>query len=237
MNLNRNIDLSPGDSNEAESIWSTLLNYSYDHNLFDGKSNENNIRSTQSPKRQHSVEGVLELFEATPELSKRVTTFSSPKKQKLSKQPTHITKIGSITLPWPQYEIPHTIYMNKRYAVTKTCSLDSALFVFYHGYKIGSSEFRKLFQSDTTRAHTALRKLFMLVDSDGWNIARLQWLLSNRLLNKINDDGVFDVEDTLYENVLQFIRPMQMYNIKTECSCIMCPKRIRENKSIDISLS
>ncbi len=246
MDLNQNINLSPTDSKQADSIWSTSIDYPINRTEFYEESKENGNRYTQqsqdnifnvlSPKRQHSVSSVCELSKATPVLPKRVKTLSSPQTQKASTHPVHRAKVGSITLSWPQYKIPETIYMNKKYTVTNTCSLDAALFAFYYCYKTSSSEFQKLFDVETTSCHSALRKLFKLVDNDGWNIARLYWLLSNNLLKTINDDGVFDVEHTLYENVLQFVRPMQMYNIKSKCSCSVCPKRIRESKSIDISL-
>jgi hypothetical protein len=244
--LNQDIDRSPINVKQTESIRSTLVNYPLGRKVFDEESDGNNCHYTQqsesnifsalSPKRQHSISSVSELSKATSALSTQVKTLSSPKKRKLSKHAVHTTKIGSIPLPWPQFKIVDTIYMSKKYTVTNTCSLDSALFIFYHSYKTGGSTFQQLFEMNTTHYHTSLRKLFKLVESDGWNIARLHWLVSNNLLNEMNFDDEFDVRDTLFENVLQFVRPMQMYNIKSECSCMMCPKRIRENKSIDISL-
>jgi hypothetical protein len=231
---------------QAQSIWSTLPKYPPNNMAFDEKSDGNDNNCTQqsgdnlfdvlSPKRPRSVTSVSELPEAISTLSKSTKTLSSVKKQRLAKNSIHTTKIGSIILPWPQYKITNTVYMNKNYTVTNTCSLDAALFVFYHSYKTSSSAFQALVQSDTTKYHSALKKLIDFVDNAGWDTARLYWLVSNKLLNKKNNAGEFDVKDTIYENVLQFIRPMQMYNIISECSCTVCPKRIRQRKCIDISL-
>ncbi|CAF1169875.1 unnamed protein product [Rotaria sordida] len=157
-NLKENIDTS-SDLKQAESIWSTLLKYSDNRTLFDEKSDkvvnhysqqaetEDNIFNVLSPKRRHSSIS-NDSCKATPTLSKRVKTLSSVKSQNLSKHSVHTTKIGSISLPWPPYKIHDTVYMDKKYTTS-------------------SSEFRKLFEVDTTKCHIALRKLFKLIDTDG----------------------------------------------------------------------
>jgi hypothetical protein len=246
LNINNNSDSNTSNIEQTESIWSTLQNYPTNDTNIEKKSETNNrcIQQSQenvfnlfSPKRQYSVSNLNESSETNSAFPKRKKMLPSPKIENSLKRSAHVTKIGGISLSWPQYKISSCMYMKKRYTVTNTCSIDAALFVFYHCYKTGSSAFRQLFETDITPCHTALRKVFELVDSDGWDIARLHWLISHNLLNKMTRDGVFDIEDTIYENALQFVRPMQMYNIKSECSCVMCPKRFQLNKSIDISLS
>ena len=245
LNINNNDDLDAINIAPVETIWYSVEDNN-DINI-ENRCNEisnqyiqqsqENVFDTLSPKRKHSVSNFDVALETYSVLSKRKKPLTSPEKENCLKQSTHVIKIGKTSLSWPPFQIKNCMYMNKRYTVTNTCSIDAALFVFYHGYKTGSSAFRELFETNATSCHTALLKVFKLVDSHGWNTARLHWLISNNLLKKMNFDGIFDIEDTIYENALQFVRPMQMYKIKSECSCVMCPKKFQENKSIDISLS
>ena len=145
--------------------------------------------------------------------------------------------IGTLKLPWPRYGIRTGIYEGNIYSVTKTCPLDTGLFTMYHAYKAGTTKFRQLFESVDLPVYETIRRTFQLVDSDGWTSARLYWLLRHNLLTTTNEDGVFDIENTLHNIVFEFVKPMQEYQINSECSCVVCPKRRRQKTSVDISLS
>ena len=107
----------------------------------------------------------------------------------------------------------------------------------YHAYKAGTTKFRQLFESVDLPVYETIRRTFQLVDSDGWTSARLYWLLRHNLLTTTNEDGVFDIENTWHNIVFEFVKPMQEYQINSECSCVVCPKRRRQKTSVDISLS
>ncbi|CAF2404532.1 unnamed protein product [Rotaria sp. Silwood2] len=81
-NLNDNIDTSPSNLKQTESIWSILLNDSDNRTLFDEKSDkvvnrysqqfatEDNIFNVLSPKRLYSTSISNDSCKATPTFSK-----------------------------------------------------------------------------------------------------------------------------------------------------------------------
>jgi hypothetical protein len=147
------------------------------------------------------------------------------------------TTSNALTLSFPRYSIVNACFEGRLYSVTQTCSIDTGLYALYYVYKTASDIFRLLFDLNTTPCHINLRKTFQLVDSDGWDTARLHWLVSHKLLGQVNSDGMYDIKDTITANVFQFVEPLQMYMIKTECLCIACPKPVRFKKNHDISLT
>ncbi|CAF4095238.1 unnamed protein product [Rotaria sordida] len=104
----------------------------------------------------------------------KTSLLHSSKKQqsRFSKQP-FTTTLGSLNLTWPRYGIKNGIYEGQSFSITRTCPVDTGLFVLYHAYKAGSDGFRK---------------------------------------------------------------PMQEFDINSECTCVACPKRIRKHSSADITL-
>lgn len=151
-------------------------------------------------------------------------------------KPGQFTNIGTLQLAWPRYGIRNALYEGEIYSVTKTCPLDTGLFVLYYAHKAGTSEFRDLFASDTLEIYTTLRRTFQLVESDDWTTARLYWLTTHNLLGNNNDIRLHDIENTLTEIVFKFIRPIQEHPVKSKCSCDACPKQIRCKTSCDIGL-
>lgn len=82
----------------------------------------------------------------------------------------------------------------------------------------------------------SLRKTFELVDSEGWDEARLYWLMINGLLspkqfNYYNSYGSVD------GNALRFIKSyLQLYESRSICSQKDCPMRERKTTSTEIAL-
>jgi hypothetical protein len=82
----------------------------------------------------------------------------------------------------------------------------------------------------------SLRKTFALVESDGWDEARLFWLINQGLLSRqqSNDHNVFGSVD---RNALRFIKnPVQLYESKSVCSRQDCPTRERNTTNGDLAL-
>jgi hypothetical protein len=204
---------------------------------------------TFSPKRSRSASNATyrDSGRQVQQQHRRKRMKSSPPNSPDMKLFAHRTRqitttIGSLKLIWPRYGINDAIYMGQTFSVTNTCPLDTGLFALYHAYKAGTNNFRKLFENDTLNALTTLRQTFQCVESDGWTIARLDWLvrhdlLTNHLLTKTAKDGQYDIKDTLNAIVFRFVQPMQEYTITSKCSTNACPKQIRKNTSVDIALS
>ena len=148
-----------------------------------------------------------------------------------------LVAVGDLKLTWPRYGIRNAIHEGKIYSVTRTCPLDTGLFVFYYAYRAGSEKFRQLFEDNALNAFTVLRRTFQLVESDGWTVARLYWLLEHGILKDTNAAHEYDIENTLTEIVFRFVQPMQEYPIRSKCSCAACPKRVRQTNSVDITLT
>ena len=72
-----------------------------------------------------------------------------------------------------------------------------------------------IFRSDTLHAYTLLRYTFELIESDGWTIARLYWLMETNLLTTKTRDGQYDIKNTIDEVVFQFTKPMQTFSLKS----------------------
>ena len=168
---------------------------------------------------------------------KILPSASSPDKQEsiLNKR-LFIAVLGSLHLTWPKYGINNGIYAGQSFSVTRTCSVDTGLFVLYHAYRVGSDEFRNLFNNNEVNAFAVLRETFQYVESHDWTVARLHWLVQHRLLDAKMTDGRYDLQNTLSKIVFDFVKPMQEFDVSSECTCNVCPKRIRKHSSVDITL-
>ncbi|CAM4846542.1 unnamed protein product [Rotaria magnacalcarata] len=147
-----------------------------------------------------------------------------------------VTTVGSLNLTWPMYGIHNGTYEGQYFSITRTCSVDTGLFVLYHAYKAGSDSFRNLFKNDIRNVFIALRETFEYVESHGWTVARLHWLKRHQLLDTKTHDEKYDLLNTLNKIVFDYVKPMQEFDIKSECICTACPKRVRKYSSVDITL-
>ncbi len=197
-----------------------------------------------SPKRSHSPSAASTSSipqPPTPVQNIRKKTKQSPlnspnRQQIVIKKKGGLTDIGNLQLPWPRYGIRNALFEGKMYSVTRTCPLDTGLFVLYYAYKAGTSQFRDLFERDTLEIYATLRRTFQIVDSDDWTMARLYWLTKHNLLNHNVQGDVYDIENTLTAIVFNFVRTMQAHPIKSKCSCDACPKQIRSSTNFHITL-
>ena len=82
----------------------------------------------------------------------------------------------------------------------------------------------------------SLRKTLSLAESDGWDEARLYWLISNGIPNQqsYNDHNAYGSVDG---NFLRSINnPAQLHQHRSICSRLDCPTRERTIKSADIGI-
>ena len=224
LNLNTN-SMPPVSSHEIKELNSTTTTSSSDpQSKFDevcGKDiNENESAQTTS---QQSC--------PTYENNKQVIEFCLPNKW------STYTTIGNLKLKFPHFNIgPTFISSDRRYSASNTCSLDSSLFLLYYIYMSHSDEFRSLFDSDI-KVCDRLRKTFDLVESKGWDLARMYWITANSIYaNPKAGCAHIDLYGTADTNVFQYVREVQKYVIESTCTCKECPKFIRHSHSVDISL-
>lgn len=98
------------------------------------------------------------------------------------------------------------------------------------------SNIQNIISNSDKEPFLSLRKTFALVESDGWDEARLYWLTSHDLLthqqsNKHNVYGSIDA------NVLRFVKnPVQLYKNTSVCSRQDCQTRERTIINSDFAL-
>ncbi|CAF4099576.1 unnamed protein product, partial [Adineta steineri] len=178
-----------------------------------------------------SAQTILQQSHHTYENNKQVIEFRLPKNW-----PTHTT-VGNLKLQFPHFNIgPTFISSDRQYSASNTCSLDSSLFLLYYIYMSHSDEFRSLFDSDI-KVCDRLRKTFDLVESKGWDLARMYWITANSIYsNPKAGCAHIDLYGTADTNVFQYVREIQKHVIESTCTCSECPKPIRHSHSADISL-
>ena len=226
-------DLPIESFDSSDNIFSTLLAVT-----------EPRVPRTFSPKRSHppsdsncSVSKV-----ELPKRPRQKKVKSSPQRS-IDKQNFTLDKdyrtttIGNITLSWPPYGIKNATCAGENFSIYHTCPLDTGLFILYYAYKAGTDEFRNLIASDTLEAYTFLRHTFELIETNGWTVARLYWVIEKQLLKNKDSNGQYDLKDTMDTVVFQFIKSMQSFPFKSKCSCSACPRRMREYTSTHIMLT
>lgn len=189
-----------------------------------------------SPKR-NICSSTEDNSDNAPEKTQRFQRKKAKRKpSNISNKSYRTTLVGNLNLLWPRYGIKDCRYADELYCVTQTCSIDTALFALYHAYKAGTDKFRNLFESKILNAFVVLRETFQCVEKDGWDIGRLYWLVRHNLLTLKNFDNEYDMENTLTKAVFDMVRPMQEYDVRSVCTCTVCPKRTRQHSSFDITL-
>jgi hypothetical protein len=164
-----------------------------------------------------------------------------------------IASIGDISLPWPRFNIKSTLYNGIVYTITNTCAVDSVLFVYYFILKTASTSIKNLFSHGMDPKYYILNKTMELVDSDGWDIARLYWLTANNRLSVNTNTSCdtpsaadtitscdtsskyHDIFGTVNKNVYKYLRSMQNHVFSTECTTADCRKR-RKKRGDEIIL-
>ena len=146
------------------------------------------------------------------------------------------TMVGNVKLLFPRFNFGPVVFEKKRYSASNTCSLDSALFLLYYIYVTHSEEFRSLFDPNIMVCQQ-LQRTFDLVDKEGWDIARIYWISIHTAYPDPNRRTYhYDLYGTADTNVFQYVRELQRHVIKSACTSPDCPKSMRTNHSVDISM-
>ncbi|CAF2901918.1 unnamed protein product [Rotaria sp. Silwood2] len=145
--------------------------------------------------------------------------------------------IEQCPITWPTFGIKNKIFKGRRYSVTitNTCNIDSPLFAMYVMF-LTEPMINNIILNSNKEPFLSLRKTLLLVESDGWDEARLHWLTTHNLLTHRQT-----IEHNAYGSVdgnsLRFIKnPAQLYRTNYICSRQNCPTRERISTSADLSL-
>lgn len=166
-----------------------------------------------------------------------VKSNSSKKTNSAGKSISTSATIGDVTISWPRYGIDKITINGRSLSITNTCPLDTGLFIYYHAYMAGSDKFRNIFQKGFLDIYSSLTQTIKLVNEENWDHARAYWLSKHNLLPKTTPTGIYDLTNTLTAVVFQFLQPIQEYTIRSECSCVACPRKCRETTSVDLVLT
>jgi hypothetical protein len=146
------------------------------------------------------------------------------------------TMVGNVKLLFPRFNFGPVFFEKNRYSASNTCSLDSALFLLYYIYMTHSEEFRSLFDPNILVCQQ-LKRTFDLVNNEGWDVARIYWIsIHTNYPNPRKRAYHHDLYGTADTNVFQYVREIQRHAIKSACTSSDCPKSMRTNHSVDISM-
>ena len=86
-----------------------------------------------------------------------------------------------------------------------------------------------------TSSYSTLAETFRIVETDGWNIARLNWLLHFNLL-KPTDRQPISLFGSVDEQVFCFLKDEQRYSYTCTCSRPDCVERERVYTTTELDL-
>lgn len=163
------------------------------------------------------------------------------------------TIIDGYILRWPKFQIHNAIFEGKlftiavcsvvenilaikgqSYSIANTCNVDSGLFVLYYLYRTDVTFTQDILDAPGDSPCVLLRKTFDLVETEGWDIARIFWLLTN---NRIKKSGrkIKNIFGSLDENVFRTIKRQQRYSFTKVCSRPECKQKKRTTINTELS--
>jgi hypothetical protein len=129
----------------------------------------------------------------------------------------------------------YCLFSGQIYSVTNTCNIDSPLFVIY-AVLWTDSTIKNIILNSESEPFLSLRKTFELVESDGWDEARLYWLITHSLLGH-QQSNIHNAYGSVDGNTLRCIKnPIQLYKSKSVCARQDCSTRERTIISCDVAL-
>jgi hypothetical protein len=194
------------------------------------------IDSDQRQKNTHSLHVEVATLKRSSQLLPCLPGSSQPQ-----------VLIDSCVLRWPKFEIKSAVFesnarktmsdtiadfifiltvLDQSYSIVNTCNLDCGLFIFYYLYRMEITIEEAMSQAPQGSPYALLRRTFQYVQANGWDTARIFWLLSNRIL-KPTDRKIKNLFGSLDTNVFRFIKQTQRYSRKATCARANCPHRER----------
>ncbi|CAF4565775.1 unnamed protein product, partial [Rotaria socialis] len=156
---------------------------------------------------------------------KRTTDQSSNKPHaQFSSQPEVI--INGCTIRWPKFEVNNVTFEGRLYSLRLTCPLDAPLLALYFLYKTDNKVASEFDDAPASSPYSTLVKTFQLVEKDGWDTARIYWLLAFNIL-KQTDCKPKNLFGSLDERVFSFLKRQQQYSTTVTCSRLDCTDKER----------
>ncbi|CAF1491231.1 unnamed protein product [Adineta steineri] len=166
-----------------------------------------------------------ELIVTTNQLSKKPPNSSSSHAEVL---------IDGYTLRWPKFQIENFMFQDKKYTLFNTCPTDSALFALYFLYKTDLNISEEFKDAPETSPYSTLVKTFEIVEKEGWDAARISWLLTFDLLK--TSDRKKNLFGSVNEQVFCFVKYLQRYSIEIECTRPQCKRKTRIETTTELNI-
>ena len=113
--------------------------------------------------------------------------------------------------------------------------MDSALFSLYFIYKTDVAIAAELDYAPSTSAYSTLVQIFGIVDTEGWDAARISWALQFHILRS-TDKQPKSLFGSVDERVFRFIKDAQRHSKQITCERADCPRRQRNCTSTELDI-
>ncbi|CAF1135500.1 unnamed protein product [Adineta ricciae] len=142
--------------------------------------------------------------------------------------------IFGMKLRWPKFEIKNVPFEGRPYTLTLTCPIDTALFALYFMYQVDINMRDETDNTLPSSPYSTLLSTFRIVEKEGWDAARISWLLKFNLLK--TSDRTKSLFGSVDELVFCFLKNSQRHSTTITCTNPDCTKRKRVISSTEIGL-
>ncbi len=125
-------------------------------------------------------------------------------------------------------------FEGRSYTLTLTCPTDSALFALYFIYRTDINISEEMKNAPETSPYSRLVRTFRIVENEGWDAARISWLLTHRILK--TSDREKSLFDSVDEQVFSFSKCAQRHSRSIEYSRLLCKERKRNYTTTEIDI-
>ena len=126
-------------------------------------------------------------------------------------------------------------FQGRTYTLTLTCPTDSALFILYFIYRTDIDVADEFDTAPKTSPYSTLTNTFRLAEKEGWDAARISWLLTfNVLKTSERTKLLFGAVD---EQVFCFIKNEQRHSTTITCTNLDCTDKERNYSTTELTLS
>ncbi|CAF1408549.1 unnamed protein product [Rotaria magnacalcarata] len=165
----------------------------------------------------------------------KVTTHQLSKDLSIKIPSNSEITISGFTLKWPTFEVKNVMYTGQAYTLYNTCAIDSALFSLYFIYVTDETISSELKEAAESSPYATLTKTFNIVEKEGWDAARIYWLLKCNIL-KTTGRLTRDLFGSVDELVFSFLKSRQRHSNEIICSRPDCTKKERKCTSTDLDI-
>ncbi|CAF3432704.1 unnamed protein product [Rotaria socialis] len=173
------------------------------------------------------------MYPITNESKTTVDQLKPTPPTQFSSQPEAI--IDGLTIRWPKFGLNNVIFEGQSYSLTLTCPIDSALFVLYFLYKTDVSLAGELDDAPQSSPYSKLVETFKIVEKEGWDTARIYWLLTFNILKR-SDRRLKSLFGSVDEQVFCFLKNEQRHSNKIICTRPDCKEKERFYSTTELSI-